>query len=254
MCTRVRSERGPREARLEERAELAELTVTLRGELEIAQSRYDRLRTRREQLQRDLAGATAAEEAASQSVASLRAVAAHVSGLCDGRDANGDSESTHVALAGSELREAIARIALRRNAQGQEVHWRTWFGWLRDDGLDAAGKRAEATFQTQLARSPLVRRTQRDGVYVLDIALLEQHRDDVIALHRRLEELPPPGQLALMGDVRAQRRALQQEIARAERALEEAWRTLAEDPGHELSPDPPPDAEQVARVWRAGSM
>ncbi len=57
-----------------------------------------------------------------------------------------------------------AIAALLRAAHGTPMHWRTWLEWLRQDGFEAAGKKAKATFLTQLARSPLVRRTPQDGV------------------------------------------------------------------------------------------
>jgi hypothetical protein len=231
-----------------------DLVVALRRELDAAERRVGQLRAQREQLEHKLAAATAAEKAGREALAGLRLVAGHATSIPPradlpptGRDEN---ERAPRALAGGELRDTITRVALRRNAHGEPVHWRTWFGWFRDEGYDAAGKRAEATFQTQLARSPLVRRTERDGVYVLDVELLQRRREELLELHERLAQLPPPGQLALIGDARAERRGLQQEIGRAEKALEEAWRTLTDELGTERGGGDPLDPDQVMRIWR----
>jgi hypothetical protein len=166
--------------------------------------------------------------------------------------AEDEHPSALTPLAGAELRAMIARVALRKAIDGP-VHWRSWLGWLRAEGFDAAGKSPEATFQTQLARSPLVRRTEQDGIYLLDLEQFHAGRDRLRELHAQLARLPPPDQLALLGDVRAQRRELQGEIARVERSLEEIWQVLAQErpPGGigevELVPERLVDAWLAAR-------
>jgi hypothetical protein len=229
------------------------LGETVQRHLQAAQQRVAKAARRREELRRELDVAAAEEAHGRELVETLLAVArqAHVSGLTVGDEDLVAAHQHMRALAGGELRETIARVALRRNIHGYAVHWRQWLDWLREEGFDAAGKSAEATFQTQLARSPLVRRADRDGVYVLDVERLGELRDEVLELHRRLGELPPPDQLTLIGDARAARRALEQRIARAERGLEEAWRMLTEELGSEWGADRPPEAEDVTRMWRA---
>jgi hypothetical protein len=239
---RVRSTHDP---------ELADLGATLRLELERARDRLDKLAAREEHVRRDLAEIVASKDAARETLAALEAVAARAPMLGGStEDSGGDpDETTRRLLSGAELRETLTRVALRRNAHGEPVHWSVWHGWLRNEGFDAAGKRGEATFQTQLGRSPLVRRAEREGVYVLDVSLLDAHRGRLVALHQRLADLPPPGQLALLGDARAGRRDLQQEIARTERALEESWRILTEELGELWGAEHPPDTEHVMRLW-----
>lgn len=238
-----------------DRAEHSELGDTLRRELDAARRRLAELERRRHTLERELDGVTAAEEQSRQALRALESIARQAPGLVDESNLDGaepedvEGPGTAHALAGGELRETLTRVALRRNAHGDAVHWSEWLGWLRDEGFDAAGKRAEATFQTQLARSPLVRRTDRDGVYVLDVELLGQLRDELLDLHRRMEALPGPGQLTLIGDAREVRRELLQRIGRTERRLEEAWRTLTEELGSDWSSDHPPDTDDVARMW-----
>lgn len=197
----------------------------LREEIDHARTRVDAAADRRRAREAELEAARVEEAAARQTLAVLEAVGGEASG----------NDVAHAApaprlLAGSELREMIARVGLRRGAVGRAIHWSDWHAWLREAGYDAAGKKREATFLTQLARSPLVRRSHQDGVYVLDVAQLARERERLHLLHARLSQLPAPDQLALLGDLRAQRRDLQNETARAERAVEEMWRVLSLEP------------------------
>jgi hypothetical protein len=229
---------------------LRNLGETLRREIKAARARVTELTARRRDLERHLQAARHAERTAIHSLAALESVSREASGLAD-EPADEDREDRLVRLAGSELREMIARVALRHGAAGEAVHWRQWLDWLRRSEFDAAGKRPEATFQTQLARSPLVRRTEHDGVYRLDLEQFARARDRLRKLHAQLSQLPPPDQLALLGDVRAQRQHLQNEIARTERAVEEMWRVLVQErpPGWvndaELAP------ERLVEAWMA---
>jgi hypothetical protein len=208
------------------------------------------LEHRRQRIEHELRAAVAAEEQARHALAALQDIAARAS--LDGEGESEPAPSTRW-LSGAELRQAITRVALRRDADGKPVHWKIWLQWLRDADLDAAGKRAEATFLTQLARSPLVRRTDQDGIYILDVGLLAERRWELLRLHDRLARLPPPDQLALIGDVRGQRRDLQADISRAERALEEAWRMLTEELGDDVEPGDIRDPAQLAELWRERS-
>lgn len=228
---------------------LENLGHALRREIDAARARTDELAARRNRLERELRVARDAERSARLSLAALESVgreAGELSALAEDEHPSGLTR-----LAGAELREMIARVALRRRAVGKPVHWRDWLGWLRADDFDAAGKSPEATFQTQLARSPLVRRTEQDGIYLLDLERFGAGRARLRELHAQLARLPPADQLALLGDVRTQRRDLQVEIARAERAVEEIWRVLAQErpPGRiedaELAP------ERLVDAWMA---
>lgn len=231
----------------------SDVRKTVQRELTSARERHAQLERRRRELERELQAVMAAEEESREGLRSLIAVAHQAGGAVDDvLPLPGDGripDDPHV-LAGGALRDAITRVALRRNAHGRPVHWKEWFGWLRDAGFDAAGKRAEATFQTQLGRSPLVRRADREGVYVLDVELLARLRSAVLALHQRLAELPPPGQLTLIGDARATRRDLEQQITRAERRLEEAWRMLTEELGSDWNAEREAEPEEVTRLWQ----
>jgi hypothetical protein len=234
------------------------LGPTLERELAAARTRVEKLAERRRQLERSLEAALAAERAARQAFEAVQAIADEAAGAVPGLVVGGAQDvaapqqprgADRRRLAGSELREMAARVALRRQAHGRPVHWREWLGWLHEEGLDAAGKKPDATFLTQLARSPMVRRTAQDGVYALDVDLFVQCRERLLELHGQLAQVPPAEQLAMLGDARQQRRALENEIARAERAVEEMWRVLTAEipPGwrEEASQTP----ERVVDAW-----
>jgi hypothetical protein len=227
-------------------AALNGLGDALRRELQTARTRLEQAAARRAALERELHAAAAAEAACRQAVAALEAVAHEgaevMPGLVDEAQLSTDGPQQ---LAGAQLRERLARAALRRGAAGRPLHWSVWWQWLQDDGFDAAGKKPEATFLTQLSRSPLVRRGPEEGHYVLDLDLVDRNRERLLDLHEQVSRIPPPDQLALLGDIRAQRRILQSEVSRVERALEEAWRVLAK----ELPDDAPHDAKSPSLDW-----
>jgi hypothetical protein len=230
-----------------------DLGRTLRREIDAARRRVDELASQRHELAARLQTLSAAEDAARLSLAALIAVAGDAGQLVpDLVDETVPSDNLR-RLSGVELREMIARVALQRQAVGRPVHWSEWHTWLREAGFEAAGKKPEATFLTQLARSPVIRRTAQDGVYVLDLGQFAHQREQLNLLHHRLSDLPPPDQLALLGDARTQRRELQNEIARTERAIEEMWRVLA----NERPPAWPDNAdlvpERVVAAWLQGS-
>jgi hypothetical protein len=204
----------------------------LERELADARARLVELAGTRRELEHRLRDARIAEETARRGVQALESVARETPGR-------------RAALAGAELRKQLAVSALRRRP-GEPAHWRRWLEWLRDDGFDPAGRNPEATFVTQLTRSPLVRRGDCEAVYVLDVTLVCALRERLQDLHERLRRLPPPDQLALLDDdARAVRHELQLEIGRAERALREAWGVLA----HEHPPWADRHAPRSAALW-----
>jgi hypothetical protein len=226
------------------------LRRTLQRELGLARRRVEELAARRLDLERQLEAARDAEQSARQNLTVLETLGREAGELPPAPEEDRHDDG-RTRLAGAELREAIARVALRQRANGRAVHWRQWLTWLRDAGFDAAGKNAEATFQTQLARSPLIRRTEQEGIYRLDVARLARGRDRFRHLHEQLLTLPPPDQLALLGDVRAQRQELQNEIARTERAVEEIWRVLAQERPPGWHADDEGEPERIVEAWMA---
>lgn len=219
----------------------------LQEELADARARLAVLARARRQLEQRVRDARVAEATAKQGLEVLESVA---------RETLGGAAPGELRLAGGQLRAQLARSALRRDP-GEPAHWRRWLAWLREDGYDAAGKSPEATFLTQLTRSPLVRRANREAVYVLDVALVRALRERLRALDERLRHLPPPDQLALLDDgARITRRQVQLEIDRIERGLREACGVLSEErpswadvsvrPNVDLWLNGPPDEGQLA--------
>lgn len=197
---------------------MAATSEVLERELADARARLGDLTRARRELEVRLQDARLAEETARRGVEALESVA---------RVASDPAGS--LPLAGAELREQLTRAALRRQP-GEPAHWREWLAWLREDGFEPDGRNPEATFVTQLTRSPLVRRATQDGVYVLDVSQADAIRSRLEELHEQLGPLPPPDQLALLDDdARAARQQVQLAIGRSERALREAWNTLSQE-------------------------
>jgi hypothetical protein len=83
-------------------------------------------------------------------------------------------------LRGQQLREEAVRILIEKRGIRQPIHYREWYGLLRDQGLVAAGKDPMATFLTQITRSPLVERVD-GGVYQVDPATVYQRARNELA-------------------------------------------------------------------------
>ena len=223
------------------------IEATLFRELDAARGRVEALAVRRQHLQQELAAAAATEEAERRSLRALEAIARGADG--EAATEVGDSGIDQRLLAGTTLRTMIVRVALRGGRAGSPAHWRDWYDWLREAGFEAAGKKPEATFLTQLARSPMVARGPQDGVYVLDLARFVEAQRELQELHERLTRLPPPDQLSMLGELRAQRQSLQTAIGRCERALHEMWQVLVDEvpDGWPANVEPSPD--RIVAWW-----
>jgi hypothetical protein len=130
-------------------------------------------------------------------------------------------------LQGQQLREEAVRILVEARGTRQPIHYKEWYGLLRDAGLAAAGKDPLATFLTQITRAPLVQRVDgRGGVYQVDpIAAYEQARNELGVASRELTAAED-GVGAVAGEngdatvtVRRVREA-QEAVARAQRRLD----------------------------------
>jgi hypothetical protein len=74
-------------------------------------------------------------------------------------------------LQGQQLREEAVRILVEKRGAREPIHYRDWYGLLREEGLAAVGKDPVATFLTQITRSPVVERVEgQAGVYQVDPA------------------------------------------------------------------------------------
>lgn len=131
-------------------------------------------------------------------------------------------------LRGPAIRVTAIRVLLAHPRRPEAMHYREWFGLVADAGYQVAGKDPLAVFLTQLSRSPLVRRGTQSGVYELDRDAPDRLRRDLETLQSQLRALTaaPPSSTATLGSIRSQRTALNLEIGKLEKALEEAQETL----------------------------
>jgi hypothetical protein len=71
-------------------------------------------------------------------------------------------------LRGQRLQEIAVQELAKHRAPGEAVHYRQWYGLLRDAGYFVGGKDPLATFLATVSRSPRVEAVgQRSGLYVL---------------------------------------------------------------------------------------
>lgn len=135
-------------------------------------------------------------------------------------------------LRGPAIRAAAVK-ALRAHPQRPEaLHYRRWFDLLNEAGYDVAGRDPLAVFLTQLSRSPLVRRSTQSGVYELDLQAPTRLRQQLEDLQAQLRKLTASASssTADLGSIRSRRTALNLEINKVEKALQEAEETLHQDP------------------------
>jgi hypothetical protein len=143
-------------------------------------------------------------------------------------------------LRGPAIREAAVRT-LARSRHGEAMHYREWFELLTREGYDVAGKNPIAVFLTQLSRSPAVRKSTQAGVYELDREAPQRLGRELERLQGELRELTTyTSRTADLSRIRARREQLTSDIARAERALDEARRVLDPD-----ATDASPPAERL---------
>jgi len=202
-------------ARLDERVDL------LGQELEQIEARRDAIRRRLSLLARLAHGSTDATATAERGPV---AATARVRSLRAAPD-----ESSDRPLQGAAIREAAVRALIAAGVTTRPLHYREWFDLLSRQGFAVAGKRPEATFLTQLGRSPVVRRAGSAGVYTIHVDAPNELRTRIRELRAELarpEErgLTPPE----LADDRACRVRLTRQLAKAERNLEEALRVLGE--------------------------
>ncbi|HEY6881909.1 MAG TPA: hypothetical protein VI299_27965 [Polyangiales bacterium] len=236
----------------------------LRERLAHARAHAQHSRERARRLEAELQAARQVERAARENLHALEAIAAEAAELIGGpidedslpvgavRSVDDDRRPDVEQLAGARLREMTVRVALRRGAHREPSHWRQWLEWFREAGFDAVGKKPEATFLTQLARSPLVRRTASEGIYALDLGAVNEERRKLVELHERLGGLPAPGQTSLLDgldDIRKRRRALEIEVARSERRLREMLNVLGQEPPPGFGPDADKAPEDAISAW-----
>lgn len=130
---------------------------------------------------------------------------------------------------GARIREAAVRALAQSPRAREAIHYREWYRLLAKAGFGVVGKDPEATFLTQLSRSPVVRRSTQAGIYELDFDFIPRAREQLQRLRSKLRathDLPDAATAEELEAARAQRIALQDEIGALERQLQEALETL----------------------------
>lgn len=140
-------------------------------------------------------------------------------------------DDTRPVLRGPEIRAAAVRVLLGHPRRPEALHYREWFQLLREAGYAVAGKDPLAVFLTQVSRSPLVRHGTQGGVYELDMHAPARLRRQLEDLQTQLRELTAASSATTdMSSIRARRSALNLEIGKVEKALEEAEETIRNRP------------------------
>jgi hypothetical protein len=134
-------------------------------------------------------------------------------------------------LRGAAIRRTAVKLLATSEFADEPIHYTDWFALLSEAGFGVAGRDPQATFLTEINRSPVVTRTPEAGTYALDRAagpeLLRQRND----LQAELVTLNV-GQQTIAGITtsRERRKELMSALGQVERALEEIAEGLSLDP------------------------
>jgi len=136
-------------------------------------------------------------------------------------------------LRGSRIRETAAQTLAATSQPDQAVHYRTWFELLRREGFLPAGKDPLATFLTQIARSPVIRRSTAPGMYSLDFDAVRRESARLAEVEAQLQAADTLDATATVADItlaRERRSMLTTQLAAVRRRYAEILRSL-ETPG-----------------------
>ena len=131
-------------------------------------------------------------------------------------------------MRGPAIRVAAVKVLVGHPRRPGALHYRDWFAPLEQAGYAVAGKDPLAVFLTQLSRSPLVRRGTQGGVYELDLQAPARLRRQLEDLKGQLRDLASPTSSSTtdLSALRSRRSALNLEIGKVEKALEEVEEAL----------------------------
>jgi hypothetical protein len=141
-----------------------------------------------------------------------------------------------VVLKGRQIRE-IAVLALMQTADGRRpIYYRDWYRLLTERGIRVSGRDPEASFLTQITRSPVVARTPKPGWYQIEPSFPRNARARLSVLRADLARTFTLPRDATASDLEAAellRADLAKAIRKHERELAEALRSLGETPDGE---------------------
>jgi hypothetical protein len=134
-------------------------------------------------------------------------------------------------LRGARIRTVAVHLLAASVAADAAIHYADWFALLERAGFGVAGKDPVAAFLTQLTRSPVVEKAGGPGQYRLDLSAPNDLQRKLRYLQEELRQLHAGQQtLEAIASARERRTELTAELARTERALEEAVAALGVDP------------------------
>jgi hypothetical protein len=147
------------------------------------------------------------------------------------QEARAGAEPRNGHLSGAAIRIVAVRLLADSELGGRPIHYQDWLALLRERGFDVAGRNPGATFLTQITRSPVVQRAEDAGAYALDLDAPTRLRERLAVLNGELAALTNGQQtIEAIASARERRKELVAEIARVERALEEAVESLPAEP------------------------
>jgi predicted nuclease with TOPRIM domain len=191
------------------------------------QGRLERKRSqlheRREGLQAKVDGLDEELEALNQHLARLQDFARSGSDAIEIRRIEPRDEGDLELLSGSRIRALAVPLLIRDHGLGP-IHYKDWYALLNKHGYGVAGKRPDAVFLNQIARSPLVRSTTKSGYYALDLNAVEQLREKLREQQTAMGELMAdiPNDSMSFEAHRTKQREMSIAIGRTERNLDEA--------------------------------
>lgn len=146
-------------------------------------------------------------------------------------DHRDEEDSPKTSLRGAAIRRVAVRLLASRADPLAPIHHSTWLELVRRAGFEVAGRDPNATFLTQVSRSPAVTRGSKPGVYRLDLDAPRELETRLTALRRELSALHQGQQtIEAISSTRQRREQLTAELARVERDLEEALVALGVEP------------------------
>lgn len=134
-----------------------------------------------------------------------------------------------VLLRGVHIRELGVRVLMQTPRASRPIHYRDWYRLLTERGIRVSGRDPEASFLTQISRSPVVKRSTEQGVYYIDFNFPGWARQQLELKRAELTETftsPASTMLADLDSAERHRTILAREIRHLERELREALRSL----------------------------
>lgn len=155
----------------------------------------------------------------------------------DGSDGSTRRNGTQIAprqvagpmLRGAEIRELAVLLLVRSPHGARVIHYRDWLRLLTDRGLRVSGRNPEASFLTQITRSPVVERGTDPGTYRINFDFPRQARERLELLRVELARtftLPSGATRFELEMAERQRIEVTRSIRQLERHLTEALRSL----------------------------